>query len=76
MSSLVDSYDDYDTNPMIDFEIGDTVEFDGPDGEERIVGVIVRVYNARDDYHAANGIHRYSINRHCDKIKLIHRIPS
>lgn len=40
------------------FEVGDTVEF----GEERMTGVIVRVYTNRSVFHVQSGQKRYLID--------------
>jgi len=50
-----------------DFELGDMVWFDGPYGD-RLYGEVVRVYNARDDYHVEVDGHRYSVHRSSDNM--------
>lgn len=43
-----------------DFELGDTVEFDGPYGE-RMTGEVARVYNTRTLYHVEVNGERYEV---------------
>lgn len=52
----------------IDFELDEKVEFTGPDGN-RLTGLVVRVYNTRDDYHVEVDGERYSVNRRSDNMR-------
>jgi hypothetical protein len=64
------------SNPRY-YELGERVSFkheyeleDGRVRVERLTGEVVRVYNARDDYHVeVDGI-RYYVDRTGDEIKL------
>jgi hypothetical protein len=52
-----------------DYDLGDKVSFlhEG----QRLVGIVVRVYNARDDYHVEVEGVRNQVNRHCDEMRKI-----
>jgi hypothetical protein len=59
-----------------DYELGERVSFnheyereEGRIEVERLIGEVVRVYNARDDYHVeVDGI-RYQVHRHDDDMR-------
>ena len=65
----------YVENESTVYEFGDIVEFDLPFSQERSQGEIVRIYNARDDYHVIDVLsgERISINVHADNVKLVRR---
>lgn len=67
MSREVESYE-YNR----EFALGDIVSFNGPYGD-RLVGEVVRVYNARADYHVEVDGKRYSVHIRDDDMQYANR---